>query len=624
MSGAPASERGPATERVARAEQQLAIAQQITHIGSWEWDLATSTVRWSDELYRIYGLAPRSREITVDFFLSSVHVDDRPRVQQAVGEALQRGGRFQWVERIVRPDGSVRVLDTVGDVLPGEGGKPRALLGTCRDVTEEQKRDEELRRYADIVKNVQIGLAVFSVSDPGDVSTVRLVAFNPAAEQVAGFPLESKLNQPIREIIPYAMGGMLETLTLEVARSGRVREAFVSSSRDPARPNRALTLKGFPLPGKGVGVAIEDVTRVISARKLQDAEHRVLEMIAEGAPLAHVLCALILAVEEHSPPAIGAIHLRDADDSGRYPERVAPSLVGDEKDLQVYAAAPILGSDERDLGDFVLYVREERRQGLDDATVLDRAAHVARIAIERRQLEDQLRALSAHVESVREDERTAIAREIHDEFGQTLTALKMDIAWIVRRSVSESVTVSRSALVEKLQTMSKMADEAIQQVRRIASGLRPGVLDDLGLVAAIEWQAQDFETRTGTTCEVVSNVTEVKVERSVATAVFRIFQEALTNVTRHAGAQHVDVELRVGEEFIELVVEDDGKGITADALRSRKSLGLLGIRERAQRLGGSVTVTSGVDRAARGVNALFATPKGTRVALRVPVVEAQP
>jgi signal transduction histidine kinase len=235
---------------------------------------------------------------------------------------------------------------------------------------------------------------------------------------------------------------------------------------------------------------------------------------------------------------------------------------------------------------------------------------VARIAIERRELEDQLRALSAHAESVREDERTAIAREIHDEFGQTLTALKMDIAWLLRRVASESISAPRSALVEKLKTMSKMTDDAIQQVRKIAAGLRPGVLDDLGLVAAIEWQAQDFEARTGTTCEVISNVTDLKVDRAIATAIFRIFQEALTNVARHSGAAHVKVQLRAEADAIELEVSDDGRGISVEALRSPKSLGLMGVRERAQRLGGSVSITSVV-------------PHGTRVALRVPCGEVQ-
>jgi signal transduction histidine kinase len=182
----------------------------------------------------------------------------------------------------------------------------------------------------------------------------------------------------------------------------------------------------------------------------------------------------------------------------------------------------------------------------------------------------------------------------------------MDIAWIVRRASSESVTLTQKGLVEKLAGMSKMTDEIIQQVRRISAELRPGVLDDLGLVAAIEWQAQEFESRNSTVCIVDADPLDRPLDRSTSTAVFRIFQEALTNVTRHAEAKQVDVRLECLPDALVLRVKDDGKGITAEAARGPRSLGLLGIRERARRLGGSVEIT--------GEPGL-----GTEVLLRVPM-----
>jgi signal transduction histidine kinase len=421
--------------------------------------------------------------------------------------------------------------------------------------------------------------------------------------RIARLPLEPHIGAKMNDIIPYARGGQLQGLITEVARDGQVRETTVLSSRDTRDPTRAVSIKVFPLPEKHVGVAVEDITSQTVTRKLQEAEQHVLEMLAEGAPLVTVLSSLVLAVEAHSPPTIGAIHLRDADGT-RYPERVAPSLRISTDELHVYAATPILATDERDLGDFVLYVREPKRVVDDDVGVIERAANLARIAIERRQLEDQLRELSAHAESVREDERTGIAREIHDQLGQSLTALKMDIAWIVRRS--QAGQLEKPALLEKLGSMSTMTDEIIQQVRRISAELRPGVLDDLGLVAAIEWQAQEFEARTGTACTVRASATLPALDRSATTAVFRILQEALTNVTRHAEAKHVVVQLWESGGWLALEVQDDGKGISPEAARGRKSLGLLGIRERALRLGGNVSVTA-------------ATPRGTLLSLRVPL-----
>ena len=135
-----------------KVERQLEIVQQITHIGSWEWDTASGTFTWSDELYRIYGLAPRSREITFDVYLSFVHPEDRDRVSDEIRAALLRGGRFAHRERIVRPDGSVRELDTVGEITVAADGTPSGLIGTCRDITAELRRDERLRLIETLVR----------------------------------------------------------------------------------------------------------------------------------------------------------------------------------------------------------------------------------------------------------------------------------------------------------------------------------------------------------------------------------------------------------------------------------------------------------------------------------------
>jgi signal transduction histidine kinase len=267
---------------------------------------------------------------------------------------------------------------------------------------------------------------------------------------------------------------------------------------------------------------------------------------------------------------------------------------------------PILATDKSVLGTFAFYYGEPRAPGAGDLEIAERASRLAGIAIERKQLEGQLRDLSAHVEAALEEERRGIAREIHDELGQALTALKLDIAWIRRRTTSPE-PVPQEAIVERLTTMSALTDQVIQQVRRISAELRPGVLDDLGLVAAIEWLAQDFEERTGTTCVVRSNATDAAIERRLATAAFRIFQEALTNVTRHAEARHVEVRIEVTSDTLSLEVRDDGVGITSESARSPRSLGLLGIRERAHRFGGTATVGPG-------------ETQGTVVLMRAPLV----
>jgi PAS domain S-box-containing protein len=642
-------------ERVRTVEHQLAVAQQITHIGSWEWDVATNSVSWSDELYRIYGFEPRSREITFEFFVSRLHPDDRERVQREVGAALERGARFGYPERIVRPDGSIRALDTVGEVSRDDSGRAVGLIGTCRDVTDDRRRDETIRLYADIVRNMQIGVAVWDVGEPDDLAAVRLVAFNPAAEKVARQSLGDAIGKRLLEILPHSEGGLLPKLVSAVARDGGVHEGVQDRARNPAHPDRAVAIKAFPLPGRRVGLAVEDITAATKVLRLQAAEHRMLERIAAGEGLPSVLATLVLAIEEHMPPAMGSILLLDAE--GRHIHGVTAPNVPEEFSRAIEGAAigpragscgtaaherrpvfvddiehsplwadyfelarasglracwstPIFATDGRVLGTFALYFRDVRAATPEDREIIDRATHLAGLAIERRQLEDQLRELSAHVEGVREDERTGIAREIHDELGQALTALKMDLAWLARRVSGES-SVSGMTLLEKISAMSDMTDEVIDRVRRISAELRPGVLDDLGLLAAVEWQGQQFELRTEVPCTIRSNLGEERIDRELSTAAFRIFQEALTNVSRHASATHVDVRLEKKDGELTLEVRDDGVGIGPEASLSPRSLGLLGMRERARRLGGAVSVHAGPG-------------GGTVVELHVPLARGKP
>ena len=201
-----------------------------------------------------------------------------------------------------------------------------------------------------------------------------------------------------------------------------------------------------------------------------------------------------------------------------------------------------------------------------------------------RSSEENLRALAAHLQSIREEERIHIAREIHDELGQALTGLKFDIGALAKTACREDPETS-----EKITGLSNNIDRIINSVRRIASGLRPEVLDEIGLCAAIEWQAREFSRRTGIRCvvEIAPGFTDPDKDRS--TALFRIFQELLTNVARHANATKVAVQL-ADSELLTLKVEDNGRGIQDQEFESPKSLGFLGLRERVLAFGGSIDV----------------------------------
>lgn len=219
---------------------------------------------------------------------------------------------------------------------------------------------------------------------------------------------------------------------------------------------------------------------------------------------------------------------------------------------------------------------------------------------------EQLRRLTSHMESVREEERKRIAREIHDELGQALTGLKMDVSFLNKR-----IHRNQKKLIKKTQTMITLVDATIKTVQRISRELRPGLLDDLGLVAAMEWQIQDFQERTGIRCTLTApGENTPALDQDLSTALFRIFQETLTNISRHSAATRAEVALRIGENRATLIVTDNGVGITETAVADSQSFGLIGIRERVGFRGGNFSIQG-------------AAGKGTTVMIDIPIDEPQ-
>jgi PAS domain S-box-containing protein len=215
---------------------------------------------------------------------------------------------------------------------------------------------------------------------------------------------------------------------------------------------------------------------------------------------------------------------------------------------------------------------------------------------------EALRDLASHLENIREKERSHMAREIHDELGQQLTGLKMDISWINRKIKSDDIAVQ-----EKMKDTIALIDKTVITVRRMATQLRPSILDDLGLIAAMEWQSEEFEKRAEITSVFNSNVSQVNLSTDIATAVFRIFQESLTNVLRHSKATEVISFFKLDKDIITLFIEDNGIGFKEEEIKNKKTLGLLGMKERIQLINGRYEINGN-------------TGKGTSVIITVPLI----
>jgi signal transduction histidine kinase len=239
-----------------------------------------------------------------------------------------------------------------------------------------------------------------------------------------------------------------------------------------------------------------------------------------------------------------------------------------------------------------------------DAIVGERHIRVLRLKQAEEELQnsrDQLRALAAKLQSVREDERAEIAREIHDEFGQALTSLQLGLSWIAAK-----VTPKQQPLQEKIRSLSALVTTMIQSVRRIADELRPGVLDELGLMKTLRSEAREFKRHTGIQCRFETNIGNAKFDRAGSVAIFRIAQAALTNVARHAEASRAILALMKRKKDLILTVYDNGKGIPRENVSSHNSLGIIGMRERALALDGTLRLTG-------------SKRKGTTLRARIPL-----
>ena len=235
------------------------------------------------------------------------------------------------------------------------------------------------------------------------------------------------------------------------------------------------------------------------------------------------------------------------------------------------------------------------------ASLQKRIAREEQVMASLQQSREQLRKLAAYQQEVREQERIRIARELHDQFGQSLTILKMDLSWLEKKIPDKTHDVN-----EKMGGMSQVINDALQRLHAVTAELRPAILDDFGLAAAIEWQVEEFRKRSGIDCHFEKSGFEPELPKDQATAIFRIFQETLTNIMRHAQADEVVIRLDERDGELILQVRDNGRGITEAEINDPKSFGLLGMRERLHPWNGQVSFEG-------------RQGQGTRVTVRLPV-----
>ncbi len=645
--GLDLTERKRLEKGIRTSEALLSEGERLAQTGSWVLNLESGKLVWSAGAFRIFSLASDSKAssrasaadglrpasyaeaasmVHPEDRMNIVYPEDRTRVRTTFEQAVAEKKGFEIDHRLVHPDGTVRQVHVVGHPTFGDSGDLLEYVGVIIDVTERQQAEEALRKSERVLReaqelghtgsweqdlvtgkifNTDENLRLFFGDEPSKgarledyVDTVhpddRAMVKERREQLLAeGHPRDIEFRVVWPDGSVHVIFGRATVVRDESGRAVRVYGTNVDVTerkRTEDRARESQQLLNLVLATLPVGVSVTDrggdIVLVNAASK----------RIWGGDP--------IVSGRKRWAQSRGFWH-----DSG---ERVDPTnwasaraltegqtslnevidiktFDGRQKTIQ-NSAAPIRDADGTIVG--AVFVNEDVTEQM-----------LAQGSLQRSR--DELRLLSEELQTVREEERARIAREVHDEIGQALTALQMDVAWLEKKLATSSEAAPESCS-EKLKSMTSLLDSTLGSVQRIATELRPGVLDELGLEAAAEWYVRDFESRTGIPCDFRSDLKGAAVEPDLATAVFRILQEALTNVARHSGASRVEILLSAYANELLLEIRDDGRGISKDHVAASHSLGLLGMRERARSLGGEISVSGIPD-------------VGTTVTLRVPL-----
>lgn len=572
---------------------------------------ADATIRYeSPSVERSLGYLPS--EVIGQNAFAFIHPEDQPGVLAVLEHGVKIPGYTARVEyRFRHKDGSWRVLESRARNLLHDPGI-RGIIVNSRDVTDRAEAEAALRRSEARTRALLDAIpdGMVRLDREGTYLDVHVPEHYRAftgPEQLVGRSvvelLDPELARRAIESVNAALAtGMVQQFEYEIEVDGerRIREARVvrsgddeaiSIQRDVTERRKAeqevKRLKAFleqilnDLPADVSVMEPDGRILFLNAGSVRDPEMRAWLVGKTGLDYCRrrgLDPSLALRRQEFIDEAVATRRMVRFEETMR-------NAAGHERHI-LRMANPVVEPDGQ--------VSRVIGYGLDitELKAKERELHESR---------EQLRQLALHLESIREEECTRISREVHDLLGQALTALRMDVAWLERR-----LPETTPELEKRIESMKRLIDSTVQTTRRIAADLRPGLLDDLGLGAALEWETRQFGARTGCSCSFDDRIGHLPLPRDLSTALFRIFQEVLTNVARHAEATHVHADLLIRGDNLVLQVRDDGRGIRPEELENPRSLGLLGMRERVLPWGGRVSLEGRPD-------------EGTTVTVTVPV-----
>ena len=593
-----------------RAQHILTSAERISHLGSWEYDATTRQLQCSDEFFRICGLMPQSVPMTLDLVMSFVHPEDQDLALRAVDQTLYHGKHYRIHKRIVRPGGEIRYVVGRGEPVLQQQRLSK-VIGSFLDVTEQHLAQQALAESEGRFRSlVNLSSDWYWEQD----EQMRFTSLLHHDDEQAGARLSPMLGHTLWEAqgaswkeadkgrLVIAQTSRQPFHDVEYAYRGRHGETIsLQISGEPVY-NPAGSFVGYRGIGKDVTQRVRREKELYLFRSAMDATiDAVFLFDRRGRPFFDVnqtACSMLGYTRAEllalAPEALGS--------------RTATELDWLYQDDDALQKPRIVETwlQRRD-GSCVQVELERRRLQWDGVWII---VAVARDITRRKRAEqalresrETLRGLAAHQQHIKEVERKRIAREVHDELGGLLACIKAYVSVSIENS-SQNGGTPDSLLVDAVD----LADTAIESVRRVITELRPSILDDLGIWPALQWYAKQLNARTELQCACMidASALAVEVDPERSTMLFRVVQEALTNVVRHAEASSVEVRVRRLGDVLAVEIEDNGKGIAPERLINRESWGVLGMHERAAYFGADLKITG-------------APAQGTRVAMSLPL-----
>lgn len=589
------SERKKSDAVVNKAIERYELIGRATNDAIWEWDLKENKKWGNDSFYNLYRLNKKKDSLeSIEPYLNK-HPEDIPKLKTIIDNAFhQKASSVEMEFRFLKPDNSYGAFLERAFISYDKEGNPERMIGAIQDISQRRKAEDAIRQSEEMYRTLveQASDAIFIINMMGG-----LVTTNDVGCQLSGYTREELMQMTVYDIVykedliknPFRFDQLVKGNTVRNERKIKTKDGIPVDVEVTAKllTNGNVLIFGRDLSDrkKAEKKLVESEQRLSRAERMGNLGYGFYDIENKSMHLSAGLYKIFgVSPETFSHTIEGLKSVIHPDDFLIQNKAVDTLFVKGSVDIEFRILRP--DGDVRNVLFKTVLTKSDSGTLINSfTTALDITEN--RKAEEQIKLSNvQLKQLAANLQNIREEERRRIGREIHDELGQWLTVLKMEIARV------KKIKGDEEKLNEAIAEMLEQVDGCIKTSRRISTELRPSLIDDLGLIAALEWQADEFGKKSMIRSIFTTDVEELELLDDFTIGIFRIFQESLTNVARHAEATTVTSNLYIDEGNLILKIIDNGKGFDTSTIGSKRTLGLIGMKERTLLMNGDYNINS--------------------------------